>query len=68
MVGGQVGFKDDGTVPSDLASEVEEAFEHVERALRAAGLGEDAWEHVYKVSQKQPLLSHLLTLFADNDI
>ncbi|KAK7708716.1 hypothetical protein SLS57_008933 [Botryosphaeria dothidea] len=50
VVGGQVGFKDDGTVPSDLASEVEEAFEHVERALRAAGLGEDAWEHVYKIT------------------
>ncbi|GME33797.1 hypothetical protein GTA08_BOTSDO12865 [Neofusicoccum parvum] len=50
VVGGQVGFKDDGTVPSDLTAEVEEAFDHVERALQAAGLGDDAWEYVYKIT------------------
>ena len=50
IIGGQVGVRDDGTVPSDLAEEVAEAFDHVERALKAAGLGDDAWEHVYSVS------------------
>ena len=49
IVGGQIGIRDDGTIPTDLAEEVAEAFDHVERALRAAGLGEDAWEHVYSV-------------------
>lgn len=50
IVGGQLGIRDDGTVPEDLTEEVEEAFEHVERALKAAGLGDDAREHVYSVS------------------
>ncbi|KAK0638341.1 RutC family protein YjgH [Lasiodiplodia hormozganensis] len=50
IVGGQVGIADDGSVPEDLAAEVREAFEHVGRALRAAGLGEDAWEYVYKIT------------------
>ncbi|KAF7555664.1 hypothetical protein G7Z17_g1964 [Cylindrodendrum hubeiense] len=48
-VGGQLGIKDDGTVPENLEEEVTEAFDHVTRTLRAAGLGEDAWEYVYEV-------------------
>ncbi|KAK3901412.1 hypothetical protein C8A05DRAFT_34900 [Staphylotrichum tortipilum] len=47
MVGGQLGIGDAGTVLEDLTEAVEEAFEHVERALRASGVGDDAWEHVY---------------------
>lgn len=50
IVGGQIGIKADGTVPVDIAEEVIEAFDHVEQALKAAGLGDDAWEHVYSVS------------------
>lgn len=50
IVGGQIGVKDDGTVSTDLAEEITEAFDHVERSLKAAGLGDDAWEHVYSVS------------------
>ncbi|KAF9888968.1 hypothetical protein FE257_008138 [Aspergillus nanangensis] len=50
IIGGQVGIRDDGTVPTDLAEEVAEAFDHVERSLKAAGFGEDAWEHVYSVT------------------
>lgn len=49
IVGGQLGIKDDGTVPTDLAEEVTIAFDHVEKSLKAAGLGDDAWEHVYSV-------------------
>lgn len=49
IVGGQVGIRDDGRVPKDVYEEVDEVFKHVERALKSAGLGEDAWEHVYKV-------------------
>lgn len=49
IVGGQVGIKDDGSVSANLTEEVEEAFRHVEKALQAAGLGEDAWEYVFKV-------------------
>ncbi|KAF1843686.1 YjgF-like protein [Cucurbitaria berberidis CBS 394.84] len=50
VVGGQVGIRDDGKVPSSIEEEVLEAFDHVERALKAAGLKEDAWEFVYKVN------------------
>lgn len=50
IIGGQIGIKDDGTVPTDLAEEIAEAFNNVERSLKAAGLGDDAWEHVYSVS------------------
>lgn len=50
IVGGQVGLKADGSVPSELKDEISEALEHVERALKAAGLGADAWEHVYQVN------------------
>lgn len=50
IVGGQIGINADGTVPVDLAEEITEAFDHVEKSLKAAGLGDDAWEHVYSVS------------------
>lgn len=59
IVGGQVGIADDGSVPEDLTAEVREAFEHVGRALRATGLGEDAWEYVYKVSNRKDRKSTL---------
>lgn len=49
LVGGQLGLRDDGSVPTDPAEEVDIAFEHVQHALQAAGLGDDAWEYVYKV-------------------
>ncbi|KAI1079803.1 YjgF-like protein [Whalleya microplaca] len=49
IVGGQVGIRDDGTIPENVEEEVNEAFEHAGRALKAAGLGEDAWEYVYSV-------------------
>ncbi|KAM5343360.1 hypothetical protein ACJ41O_011897 [Fusarium nematophilum] len=49
IVGGQVGIRDDGTIPEKLEDQVKEAFDHVTRSLQAAGLGEDAWEHVYSV-------------------
>lgn len=50
IVGGQIGVRDDGTISEDLVEEVTEAFDHVERSLKAAGLGDDAWEHVFSVS------------------
>lgn len=51
IIGGQVGIRDDGSIPKDIVEEVDVAFEHVERALKAAGLPEkNAWEHVYRVS------------------
>ncbi|CAG9998478.1 unnamed protein product [Clonostachys byssicola] len=49
VISGQVGIRDDGTIPSDLEEQITEAFDHVERSLKAAGLGEDAWEYVYSV-------------------
>jgi enamine deaminase RidA (YjgF/YER057c/UK114 family) len=49
VVGGQLGIREDGSVPESLEDEVTEAFEHVERSLKAAGLGDDAWEYVYEV-------------------
>ncbi|KAF4810989.1 hypothetical protein CGCSCA5_v010292 [Colletotrichum siamense] len=49
IVGGQLGIKDDGSIPENIEDEVKEAFEHVSRSLKAAGLGDDAWEHVYSV-------------------
>ncbi|KAH8894016.1 YjgF-like protein [Thozetella sp. PMI_491] len=52
VVGGQLGIRLDGTIPTSLEEEVVEAFDHVERALKACGLGEDAWEYVYKASIK----------------
>lgn len=54
IVGGQLGIKDDGSVPEDLEEQVTEAFDHVGRSLKAAGLGEDAWEYVYEAT---PLVS-----------
>lgn len=60
IVGGQIGIKDDGSISEDVEEQVTEAFEHVKQALQAAGLGEDAWEYVYKVSLSQtPVLSIL---------
>jgi enamine deaminase RidA (YjgF/YER057c/UK114 family) len=50
VISGQVGIRDDGTIPSDLEEQITEAFDHVERSLKAVGLGEDAWEYVYSVS------------------
>ncbi|KAB5563506.1 Endoribonuclease L-PSP/chorismate mutase-like protein [Coniochaeta sp. 2T2.1] len=50
IVGGQLGICEDGSVPADLTEEVEVAFEHVEKSLRAAGLGDNAWEHVYSIT------------------
>ncbi|KAF1841292.1 YjgF-like protein [Cucurbitaria berberidis CBS 394.84] len=50
IVAGQVGIRDDGTVSENLSEEVETAFEHVDKALKVAGLGDDAWEHIYKIN------------------
>ncbi|KAJ5951676.1 YjgF/Yer057p/UK114 family [Penicillium vulpinum] len=50
LIGGQLGIRDDGTIPTDPAEEADIAFEHVERALKAAGFGDDAWEYVYKIN------------------
>lgn len=50
IVGGQIGIRDDGTVPEKLEDQIKEAFDHVTRSLQAAGLGDDAWEYVYSVS------------------
>ncbi|KAJ5661148.1 YjgF/Yer057p/UK114 family [Penicillium longicatenatum] len=50
IIGGQVGIQDNGSVPSSITEEIDTAFNHVERALRAAGLGDDAWEYVYKIN------------------
>lgn len=59
-VGGQVGIRDDESVPTDIHEEVDEVFAHVERALKSAGLRDNAWEHVYKVLSNQPsLLSNI---------
>lgn len=49
IVGGQVGIKDDGSVPEDLEEECKEALRHVLLSLKAAGLGDDALEYVYSV-------------------
>ena len=48
IVSGQLGIRDDDTVSSNLQEEIDEAFDHVEKSLKAAGLGDDAWEHIYK--------------------
>jgi len=50
ILSGQVGIKEDGTVPESVTEEITEAFNHVKLALQAAGLGDDAWEYVYSVS------------------
>ncbi|KAJ9150016.1 hypothetical protein NKR23_g4141 [Pleurostoma richardsiae] len=49
MVGGQLGIREDDTVSENIEEEVTEAFEHVARSLKAAGLGDDAWEYVYEI-------------------
>ncbi|CAH0051422.1 unnamed protein product, partial [Clonostachys solani] len=49
FVGGQIGIKEDGTVPADLKEEIELAFHHVTLALQAAGLGEDCWSYVFSM-------------------
>ncbi|KAH7013920.1 Endoribonuclease L-PSP/chorismate mutase-like protein [Ilyonectria destructans] len=49
IIGGQVGIRDDGTIPSDPTEQIKEAFAHVEQALKAAGLGDNAMDFVYKV-------------------
>ncbi|KAJ5807629.1 YjgF/Yer057p/UK114 family [Penicillium robsamsonii] len=43
------GFKFYNSIPSYPSEEAEIAFEHVDRALNAAGFGDDAWEYVDKV-------------------
>lgn len=50
VISGQVGIQTDGTVPSDMLVEVELAFDHVKKALMAAGLSHDALEYVFDVS------------------
>ncbi|KAJ3521449.1 hypothetical protein NM208_g13285 [Fusarium decemcellulare] len=49
ILSGQVGIKADGTIPADLSEEIREAFEHVLLSLKAAGLGDDAFEYIYSV-------------------
>ncbi|KAK4939260.1 hypothetical protein LTR10_020457 [Elasticomyces elasticus] len=49
LVGGQVGIRDDESVPKDLTEEVLECFDHIERSMKAAGMGDDCWELVYKI-------------------
>lgn len=61
IVGGQVGIRDDGSIPEDPAEQLTEAFSHVKKALQAAGLGDDAMDYVYKV---RPPFSYLtLTIY-----
>ncbi|KAK4939249.1 hypothetical protein LTR10_020446 [Elasticomyces elasticus] len=50
VVSGQVGIRADGTVPSDISQEASFALDKVAKALRAAGLGEDALEYVFDVT------------------
>ncbi|KAL4969800.1 Endoribonuclease L-PSP/chorismate mutase-like protein [Aspergillus stella-maris] len=47
IIGGQVGIADDGKVPANITDEVDAAFEHAERALKAAGV--PGWEFVYRI-------------------
>lgn len=49
LISGQLGIRDDGSVPSDLKDEIIGVFEALGRALRSAGFGDDAWEHIVKV-------------------
>lgn len=58
IIGGQVGIRDDGTIPSDPTEQIKEAFAHVEQALMAAGLGDNAMDFVYKVSPDCDLSTH----------
>lgn len=62
LVSGQVGIRQDGSVPKSLEAEYEEAFLHVERALQAAGLGENALEYVFEVSTASMVISLQLSL------
>ncbi|KAF2651156.1 YjgF-like protein [Lophiostoma macrostomum CBS 122681] len=50
LVSGQIGILDDGRVADNITQEVNIAFDRVGLALRAAGLGDDAWEYVYKIN------------------
>jgi enamine deaminase RidA (YjgF/YER057c/UK114 family) len=58
IIGGQVGIRDDGTISTDPAEQIAEAFSHIERALKAAGLGDNAMDFVYKVSPRKAFPSH----------
>lgn len=49
-----MGIREDGSIPSNVIEEVDVAFNHVKQALEAAGLGDDAWEYVYKVRLEPP--------------
>ncbi|CAH0045534.1 unnamed protein product [Clonostachys solani] len=49
IVGGQLGIRDDGSVPENIEEEVKLAFDHVLAALKSAGLGDDAFEYVYSI-------------------
>lgn len=49
LIGGKLGIRDDGSIPTDPVEEADIAFQHVERALKATGIGDTAWEDVYKV-------------------
>jgi len=50
IVGGKIGLRADDTAPDNLADEIDQAFQNVQLALQACGLGDNAWEHVYKAS------------------
>lgn len=49
IVGGQLGLRDNDSVPSDVEEQIELAFTRVTRSLQACGLGDDAWQYVYSV-------------------
>lgn len=53
IVGGKIGLRADDTAPNNLKEEIDQAFQNVQLALKQCGLGENAWEHVYKVSYAQ---------------
>ncbi|KAJ5109287.1 YjgF/Yer057p/UK114 family [Penicillium angulare] len=53
IVGGNIGLRSDGTVPSTLEEECDQAFKNIEASLQAAGLSNDALQMVYKVTSYQ---------------
>ncbi|KGO69803.1 hypothetical protein PITC_042660 [Penicillium italicum] len=42
LIGGQLGIRDDDSIPTDPAEEADIPFDYVERALEIAGFGDDA--------------------------
>ncbi|KAJ5556476.1 YjgF/Yer057p/UK114 family [Penicillium frequentans] len=53
IVGGNIGLRPDGTMPSSLEEEVDQVFKNIAASLQAAGLGNDSLQMVYKVTTYQ---------------